>query len=168
MRTIRGKRIDNKEWVYGYIYELPLPSGDACMILTQDNNHLDNSLEPKYHLAFTLWVDLFLVDPATVGQFTGLTDKNGKEIYEGDILREPPKNEYENENYVAYEVFWHNNDCASHHIGWQMNRCHFQGCICGTMYIPEFLPKTTARMEIIGNVFDNTELIEKGGQDGRD
>ena len=102
-----------------------------------------------------------LVDEDTVGQFTGLTDKNGKEIYEGDILREPPENEYRKENYTAYEVFWHGNDCASHHIGWQMNRCHFQGNTCGTMYIPEFLPKATARMVVIGNIHDNPELINK-------
>ena len=89
MRTIkfRGQRIDNGEWVYGFLYQLPLPTGVGCMILTTDNTHEDNSIEPEYHLAFTLWVDLFPVKPETVGQLTSLRDKKSKDIYDGDILR---------------------------------------------------------------------------------
>lgn len=151
MRTIkfRGKCAKDSryagEWVEGGVLQCQ-KSDDVLIVYA-----ITDTCSCTYH-----------VDPATVGQFTGLHDKNGKEIYEGDILREPPKNEYEKENYTAYEVFWHGNDCASHHIGWQMNRCHFQGNICGTMYIPEFLPKETARMVVIGNIHDNPELIEKG------
>ena len=98
----------------------------------------------------------------TLMQCTGLKDKNGKLIYEGDILRYPPKEQYEEKNYVACEVFFHNNDCCENHIGFQMNRFRFQGALCGianfgTKY--RFIPKNTEKMEIIGNRYENKELL---------
>jgi uncharacterized phage protein (TIGR01671 family) len=155
MRTIkfRGKRVDNKEWVYGYLYKLPLPSGEACMILTQDNIHLDNSLEPKYDLDFTLWVDLFLVDPATVGQFTGLHDKNGKEIYEGDIISSKKHPQ------------------IKHLIFYNEKQGKFMAGIYGKTNIYDFgvcgvdIPAWMAEKEVVGNIHDNPELIEKGGEE---
>lgn len=99
----------------------------------------------------------------TIGQFTGLYDKNGKEIYEGDILRYPAKDKYQEENFVSFEVFWHDNDCADNHVGWQIDRRHFHGCICGTRDISTFLPRYTNKMVIIGNIHDNPDLT-KGGE----
>ena len=93
-------------------------------------------------------------------QFVGIYDKGGNNIYEGDVLRFFPKDEWEKKNYMAYEVFFHDNDCADRHIGFQMNRTHCQGAIAGG-YIHSLLPKDTRKMKIIGNIFENEELVKK-------
>lgn len=102
----------------------------------------------------------FEPDPKDVMQYTGLKDKDGKEIYEGDLLRRPARDNWEKTNFIIQEVFFHDNDAADGHIGWQMNRTHYKGSICGHTGVPSFLPKNTCKMEIIGNIYENPELVK--------
>jgi len=123
----RGKRIDNGDWVYGYYY-------------TQIITHAGNR-KSRDHFMRTEQNIRYEVDPDTDGQYTGLKDKNGKEIYEGDIVRDKKGRHL--------EVFWKEIGTG----GWWF--CYNQD---GDRYHVDAIHLDY--LEVIGNIHDNPELLE--------
>lgn len=76
----RGKRLDNGEWIEGYYLRIGLVANERAYIV------------PYY--ASTLYT--YEVDPDTVCQFTGEVDKNGKRVFEGDVVRYDSRTGYVN------------------------------------------------------------------------
>ena len=127
----KAKRIDNGEWVQGYLYGIL----EKKYILWGMTNDIPNMIE---------------VDPTTICQCTGLKDKNGKLIWENDIASYP--------DLIT-------GDKKIICIEWNKMQASFVRKYRRPMglqyiYIDEYI---ASRMEIIGNIFDNPELLESEG-----
>lgn len=128
----RGKCLDNGEWIEGdllrmnghwFIFPDPAPEG----------------------------IDKYAVDPATVGEYTGLKDKNGKEIYEGDVIRSP----LSEDKTRPHRIFYHTGNAAF--MGALVDRKE----LCYLRLDQDWIYKF--EKEVIGNIHDNPELL-KGGE----
>lgn len=158
MRTskYRGKDVKTGEWKYGHLINFNVNDKTAYLIITDDYAVVDKKLKP-WEIAFFLNVDIFMVDPNTAGQFTGLTDKNGNEIYEDDIIHLKWEEDYDNDFGV---VKWHSNgyfyvdDCfGKFPKGDRRSLGSFFETICRDYKKIE--------ISINGNIHDNPELIRK-------
>lgn len=140
MGIYRGKRKDNGEWIVGYYFERKDTKGNIieAVIIVDAYEQITNG---QRYMRSNLNTECFRVDPETVGQFTGLTDNNGKKIFEGDILKRTNGNKYA--WYVDYKY------CAF--CGNQSN-CNY-ACELG-----ELLDQI--ELEVVGNIHDNPELLE--------
>lgn len=146
MREIlfRGKRVENGEWVEGNYGERFDGEGIVSCI----------SKPTKETISGTLCYD---VDPSTVGQYTGLTDRNGDRIWKGDIVEFEDGATYSK---IGNVIFYEGAFCIEylfygykryHRIG-QVDEEHDMGATFTISY----------KYKVIGNIHDNPELI--GGE----
>ena len=138
MREIlfRGKILGLTDWSYGYYAK----SGENHFIL------LDTDNEDNYSI----------VDPETVGQFTGLTDENGKRIFEGDIVKLTDKS-FGNKWKAVVEF---GNPNGNYTWGWQLKPIGKAKNVNTDILCWVEMEETGAFCEIIGNKWDNPELLE--------
>lgn len=129
MREIkfRGYNAKNKEWLYG------------CYLINRGEHFIcPDGIQPADKTS-----EDFQIDPETLGQFTGLKDKHGKEIYEGDVLKE-------------------NTTKSKYIVEWRADTAAFVMVLSKTdqWYNMMF----AQHIKIIGNIHDNPELVKGGEQ----
>ncbi len=126
-RTIkfRGKSIYGDEWLLGSLIKI---EKDRYAVIP-----------PLNDIEIGKSIGMYEVCPETVGQFTGLFDKNGKEIYEGDILNNGQRN---------YFVCWNSERGA----WWLKNKDLIYTTPLGFLSIELF---------VVGNIYDNPDLIKE-------
>ena len=123
----RGKRATNGDWVYGdFVHGNERKSLRDSIFVYDSETQSFNDYE---------------INPSTLGQYTGLTDKNGKKVFEGDIIRKTNKGRHP-------EIFIAN-----------IRTCFYTN---EEVYYGPFDHFTeSCEYEIIGNITDNPELLEK-------
>ena len=138
MREIlfKAKRIDDGTWVYGHYQQR--------YGVNEEKEHLI-----FWSNTFTSWEYVY-IDPETLCQYTGLIDRNGAKIYEGDIIKTSKFgiDDGEGHNFSGFDTFsvkW-----CDGGFGMENSRRAF------------YLRDDYCLYEVIGNIFDNPELIERG------
>ena len=142
MREIlfRGKRVDDKEWCCGYF----VSQNKESYIFEQPE--VDKGIDLGGYLDCCQMSEVI---PETVGQYTGITDKNGRKIFEGDIIKIP--DDYEEFGHNAGEIYEIYFGCGGFRLKPKYSKAR------------GYWLEDDRMVEVIGNIHDNPELL-KGGE----
>ena len=132
MREIlfRGKSAKDGKWFTGQLLHFKSPVSEKELNIIVEGCEWDDSNE---------WFNIgrrTKVVPETVGQYTGFDDKNGKKVFEGDILKA--------------EIWWEQGGCYPH------TETRFIEATFPNMYKNHF-----EKFEVVGNIYDNPELLRR-------
>lgn len=139
----KAKRADNGEWVQGNLIQScdATDGWEAIIIPAKNSNMFTKHIKRGYgNLGFENW---YRVDPSTICQCTGLKDKNGKLIWENDIV-------WDSDERAFYEIIWNQEDMCWNVEDADGHKSEFEECYRSTI-------------EVNGNRFDNPELLESEG-----
>ena len=125
----KAKRLDNGEWVEGYYLNIAKINHFICTGKIKLDGALKGIIAPE----------MYVIDPDTLCQHTGLTDRNGKRIWENDIVELPDENVY-------------------FKCEWEKDTARF--VLNGDRFTVDFDDYREYEVEVIGNIFDNAELLE--------
>ena len=148
----RGKLSHSDKWIEGnlLIANNDKPYIIPSAVLEPDGHHLRIDSDSAY------WII-----PETIGQFTGLTDKNGVKIFEGDIIKYTEHSNYLLKSFIAdvsYKDYLASFSYLKHGLddnGFEQPLIHFFN------EVDEFEEDMLPYIEVIGNIHDNPELINK-------
>ena len=130
----RGKRIDNGEWIEGSFVKYTDYDGDKVYLIYASNGNPNDII------------------PETLGQYTGLTDKNGKKIFEGDIVK-AIQTEYDEDKEQEPIVFEVIGEMIFEDGCFGLRAKHFVD-----FYAPMW-QEDNVELKVIGNIHDNKELL---------
>ena len=143
---LRGKRVDNGEWVEGHTVLISSSDADGAYIISSGTEF--DMLVDEYGNIGEMQGIILRIIPETLGQYSGLNDKNGKKIFDGDILKI-----YEGSEDNGYKI------CELY---------SYRGVLCVDYETSEwdfnalaFLDSDNVfSFEVIGNIHDNPDLLE--------
>lgn len=132
----KAKRIDNGEWVEGCVFDDGFADSKRLFVGGLVITDYKGTADDRWDVG----LDFYEVNPDTLCQYTGLTDKNGNKIWENDVVKMTYRDGF-------YEVGW----------------IKYSKCSVRYHFVVDEEPFSfdfTDDMEVIGNIFDNKELLE--------